>query len=145
MLIFNHQLLHEREWNEPQSIVVQFDSNEFHELCCSHLFCRIFNISTHKSISSDEAEHTIAKSSSRQSKRTYHSLYLKFWRESPRRIWLGRFWKTLEPSSSQDQGLNRQDSIALWIIIFQRVIQKLEKVRVQSRYDILRKRIEKWH
>jgi hypothetical protein len=61
MLIFNHQLLHQKELNESQSIVVGFDSNEFHELCCSHLFCRIFNISLYKSISSDELEHIIAR------------------------------------------------------------------------------------
>jgi hypothetical protein len=91
MLIFNHQLLHEKEWNEPQSIVVGFDSNEFHELCCSHLFCRIFNISLYKSISSDELEHIIAKISSRRSKRTYHLLYLEFRRESPQWIRLRRF------------------------------------------------------
>jgi hypothetical protein len=78
ILIFNHQLLHEKQWNEPQSIVVGFDSNEFHELCCSHLFCRIFNISLYKSVSSDELEHIIAKSSSRRLKRTYHLLYLEF-------------------------------------------------------------------
>jgi hypothetical protein len=83
MLIFNHQLLHEKEWNEPHSIFVGFDSNEFHELCCSHLFWRIFNISLYKSTSSDEIEHTIVKSSLRRSKRTYHLLYLKFRRESP--------------------------------------------------------------
>jgi hypothetical protein len=122
MLIINHQLLHEIAWNEPQNIVVGLDSNEFHELCCSHLFCRIFNISPHKSISSDELEHIIVKISLRRSKQTYHLLYLEFRRESPRWIRLGRFWKTLEPSTSQDQGLNRQDSTALWIIIFQRVI-----------------------
>jgi hypothetical protein len=145
MLIINHQLLHEIAWNEPQSIVVGLDSNEFHELCCSHLFCRKFNISPHKGISSDETEHTIVKSSSRWSKRTYHLLYLEHRRESPRWIWLKRLCKTLKPSSSQDQGLNLQDSIASWIIIFHTVIQKLEKGRVQSRYDILHKWIEKWH
>jgi hypothetical protein len=91
MLIINHQLLHEKEWNEPQSIVVGFDSNEFHELCCSHLFYRIFIISLYKSISSDELEHIITKSSSRRSKRTYHLLYLEFRRESPRWIRLERF------------------------------------------------------
>jgi hypothetical protein len=78
MLIFNHQLLYEKEWNEPQSIVVGFYSNKFHKLCYSHLFCRIFNILPHKSTSSDETEHTIVKSSSRRSKQTYHLLYLEF-------------------------------------------------------------------
>jgi hypothetical protein len=89
MLIINHLLLHEIAWNEPQSIVVGLGFNEFHEFCCSHLFCRIFNISLYKSISSDKLKHIIAKSSSRRSKQIYHSLYLEFWRESPRGI--GRF------------------------------------------------------
>jgi len=57
-------------------------SNEFHELCCSHLFCRIFNISPYKSISSEESEHTIAESSLRQSRWTYHLLCLEHRRES---------------------------------------------------------------
>jgi hypothetical protein len=101
MLIINHQLLHEIAWNKPQSIVVGFDYNEFHELCCSHLFCRIFNILLHKSISSKESEYTITKSSSRQSKQIYQLLYLEFQRESPRWIRLGRFYKTPEPSPTK--------------------------------------------
>jgi len=40
-------------------------------LCCSHLSCRIFNISSYKSISSEESKHTVAKSSSKQLRWTY--------------------------------------------------------------------------
>jgi hypothetical protein len=29
-------------------------SDKFHELCCSHLFCRIIDISPHKGISNDK-------------------------------------------------------------------------------------------
>jgi hypothetical protein len=43
-------------------------SDKFHELCCSHLFCRIIDISPHKSISNDKTKHTIVKISSRRSK-----------------------------------------------------------------------------
>jgi len=75
---YNHQLLHKVTWNELQSIVVGFDSNKFHEFWCSHLSCRICNFSQYKSISNDELECTIAKGSSRQSKRIYYLLYLEF-------------------------------------------------------------------
>jgi hypothetical protein len=64
-------------------------SDKFHELCCSHIFCRIIDISSHKSISNDKTEHTIVKILSRRSKRTYHLLYLESRQESPRWICLG--------------------------------------------------------
>jgi hypothetical protein len=70
--------LHKVIWNELQSIVVGFDSNKFHELWCSHLSYRICNFSQNKSISNDELECTIAKGSSRRSKRIYYLLYLEF-------------------------------------------------------------------
>jgi hypothetical protein len=76
-------------------------SDKFHELCCSHPFCRIIDISPHKSITNDKTEHTIVKISSRRSKRTYHLLYLESRRESPRWIRLGILWNTLEPSLSK--------------------------------------------
>jgi hypothetical protein len=64
-------------------------SDKFHELCCSHLFCRIIDISPHKSISNDKTDHTIVKVLSRRLKQTYHLLYLESRRESPRWIRLG--------------------------------------------------------
>jgi hypothetical protein len=45
-------------------------SDKFHVLCCSHLSCRIIDISPHKGISNDKIEHTIVKILSRRSKRT---------------------------------------------------------------------------
>jgi len=50
-------------------------SDKFHELCCSHLFCRIIDTSPHKSISNDEIEHTIVKSSLRRSKQTSFAIF----------------------------------------------------------------------
>jgi hypothetical protein len=43
----------------------------------AHLFCKTFNFSLNKSISNDELECTIVKSSSRRSKRIYYLLYLE--------------------------------------------------------------------
>jgi hypothetical protein len=67
-------------------------SDKFHELCCSHLFCRIIDISPYKSISNDKTEHTTVEILSRWSKRTYQLLYLESQRESPRWIRLGILW-----------------------------------------------------
>jgi hypothetical protein len=52
-------------------------SDEFHELCCSHLFCRIIDISPHKGISTNKTEHTIVKILLRRLKQTYRLLYLE--------------------------------------------------------------------
>jgi hypothetical protein len=76
-------------------------SDKFHELCCSHLFCRIIDISPHKSISNNKTDHTIVKILSRRSKQTYHLLYLESWRECPRWIRLEILWNTPEPSLSK--------------------------------------------
>jgi hypothetical protein len=42
---YNHQLLHKLIWNGLQGLIVEFDSNKFHEFWCSHLSCRISNFS----------------------------------------------------------------------------------------------------
>jgi hypothetical protein len=57
---FNHHLLHEKIWNESQTIAMGFDSDKFHEFWCFHYLAGIFNFSPNRSVSNDELEYTIA-------------------------------------------------------------------------------------
>jgi hypothetical protein len=75
MSIINHQHnLHIYLILSP-NIVIRFDSNKFHKFWCSHLSRRIFIFLQNKTISNNELECTIAKSSSNWSKWIYYLPY----------------------------------------------------------------------